>query len=269
MNKKKLTEKLNAFGVDTQGLIFLKKTASTFDVPADIVVAASQTSGIGRINRNFFSPKGGIYFCIKITALPLMTISVAAGIMRAMEAFSLKPAVKWVNDILLDGKKVCGILCKGFTGASATIINENNDDNKAAAATTKKTTDTIQHATQNTTKNGNDNSVEYFATAGIGINYCIKKFPDFIKTKAASLFNNSKGINEFAALAIKEVLSACRQSKAHENLLFYRERLAGLVKEIVLPDGSNAVMTGVDDDGSLMYTKNGKHGHIVYGDICL
>lgn len=232
LNKKSLAKKLAASGINLEKnrFVFFKQTCSTFDAQADIVAAASQTLGRGRLDRSFFSPYGGIYFCIKTKPMPLLTVSVAAGVMRALEAAAFSPDVKWVNDILVDGKKICGILCKSFSA------NEENDS---------------------------------FAVAGVGINYCIKNFPAAIENKAGSLFSSTKGINNFAALVIKEVISACRPSKTHENLFFYRERLAGIDKEIILPDGNMAIMTGIDDDGSLIYFKDGKYDHLTYGDIYL
>lgn len=106
LNKKEIEKHLG------KEIIFFDKINSTFDVEEDTIVAASQTKGQGRLSRSFYSPKGGIYFCIRWPILPLLTISAAAGVMLALESRGLKPKVKWVNDILLDGKKVCGILCK-------------------------------------------------------------------------------------------------------------------------------------------------------------
>lgn len=89
------------------------------------VIALSQSKGKGRLGRSFFSPKGGgIYIsfllhphlnaedCTKITT----AAAVAAA--KAIDFISRKNTlIKWVNDIYLDGKKVCGILTEaGFSG---------------------------------------------------------------------------------------------------------------------------------------------------------
>jgi BirA family biotin operon repressor/biotin-[acetyl-CoA-carboxylase] ligase len=93
-------------------VVFFKKTTSTFDHEGEVVVAMQQTKGRGRNNRSFFCGKGGIHLCITTSFAPRATISAAAGVMRAMENHGFSPKVKWVNDILLSGKKVCGILAK-------------------------------------------------------------------------------------------------------------------------------------------------------------
>ena len=94
--------------------------------PGTIVWADSQTAGRGRGDHKFSSPAGGIYFsCLfkegketeKGYLLPhdaiLLTPKAAVAVCSALEEIcGLKPGIKWVNDILLDGKKVCGILCE-------------------------------------------------------------------------------------------------------------------------------------------------------------
>jgi len=87
-----------------------------------IVVARAQTAGRGRLGRSFYSPKDtGIYFSIILhddaIALDLITPVAAVAVARALEAvfpnLSPKPQIKWVNDVYLAGKKVCGILTEG------------------------------------------------------------------------------------------------------------------------------------------------------------
>lgn len=87
--------------------------------PHGLVIAAEeQTAGRGRMGRSFFSPDGtGIYFSLLLRpTLPptdslLITTAAAVAVAQALEALSEKRAeIKWVNDIYMDGKKVCGIL---------------------------------------------------------------------------------------------------------------------------------------------------------------
>ena len=83
-----------------------------------LVMAESQTGGRGRLNRNWLSPpQTGLYFSIilrpKLTGVDLPKITLAAGVAvcKAIEnEFGLTPAIKWPNDILLDDRKVGGIL---------------------------------------------------------------------------------------------------------------------------------------------------------------
>ena len=88
----------------------------------DTVVADSQTGGRGRLGRSFFSPDGGLYVtivlepCKIVCGLSMCTAAAAVAVSEALEdegVFGLK--IKWVNDILLDGRKVCGILTEAVS----------------------------------------------------------------------------------------------------------------------------------------------------------
>lgn len=86
----------------------------------ETVVALHQTAGKGRLGRSFISENGGIYFSVilkpKIAPKDTIFITVAAAVAvcRAIESVSGKKCdIKWVNDIYIDGKKVCGILTEG------------------------------------------------------------------------------------------------------------------------------------------------------------
>ena len=83
----------------------------------DVVVAKSQTGGRGTNNRSFYSPNGGIYLSLKLKPeiplekLSLITPFTAVALYKAIEKVTkLKPKIKWVNDIYINGKKVAGIL---------------------------------------------------------------------------------------------------------------------------------------------------------------
>lgn len=82
------------------------------------LIAARQTAGRGRRGREFFSPPGtGLYLSLllrpraafsRVTALTAMA---AAATAEAVEALSGRAVqIKWVNDLLMDGRKICGIL---------------------------------------------------------------------------------------------------------------------------------------------------------------
>ena len=82
----------------------------------DAVAADKQTAGKGTAGRSFFS-EGGLYFSFLLRAeqalLPLVTRAVAVAVRDALEEkFSLPTRIKWVNDIYIDFRKVCGILCE-------------------------------------------------------------------------------------------------------------------------------------------------------------
>ena len=83
-----------------------------------VLIASEQTAGKGRTGKSFYSPEGsGVYLSILLRpdfkpedALFLTTIA-AVATAKAIESVSDKEAkIKWVNDVYLDNKKVCGIL---------------------------------------------------------------------------------------------------------------------------------------------------------------
>lgn len=84
------------------------------------LVASQQTAGKGRLQRPFVSPADtGIYltysFATAFSDLQpgLLTTSTAVAVCQAIEAvFHVKPAIKWVNDLYLRDKKICGILAE-------------------------------------------------------------------------------------------------------------------------------------------------------------
>lgn len=88
-----------------------------------LFLADTQTDGRGRMGRSFFSPSGtGIYMslAVDVTDFPLssvtrMTSAAAVAVCRAIiRVTGREPLIKWVNDLYLNGKKVCGILAESF-----------------------------------------------------------------------------------------------------------------------------------------------------------
>ncbi len=97
-----------------------------------VIIADTQTSGVGRYRRPFYSPSGsGLYmsFIFRTEALgfpdpSLITTSVAVAVCRAIQAVSGKRAeIKWINDIYLNEKKICGILTEAITDLESGCID--------------------------------------------------------------------------------------------------------------------------------------------------
>jgi len=121
-----------------------------------VVCAEIQTKGRGRIQRQWVSPRGGVYFSILlrpkfllIQEVPRITLLIALGCIYGIKkAAGIECSVKWPNDIFLNGKKLGGILCE---------IHAETDK-------------------------------VHFVVAGIGININTKNLPP----RATSLFLNQK-----------------------------------------------------------------------------
>ena len=86
------------------------------------VIAGRQTAGRGRMERSFFSPEGGTYFStvlrpqFPLNAYGQITPMAAVAVHRALcHVTGVVTEIKWINDLLLDGRKVCGILAESGT----------------------------------------------------------------------------------------------------------------------------------------------------------
>lgn len=84
-----------------------------------VIVADRQTAGRGRLGKSFHSPEGGLYLSIILrNAIPesdlmAVTACTAAAVFEALSDFGIRPKIKWVNDLFLNDRKICGILCEG------------------------------------------------------------------------------------------------------------------------------------------------------------
>lgn len=91
-----------------------------------VAIAETQTTGHGRLGREWFSPRGGLWFSVIFR--PEMSPSEAIGLVFVAglavaevlrEKYDLKVETKWPNDVLVNGKKVCGILAEMNTKGRA------------------------------------------------------------------------------------------------------------------------------------------------------
>ena len=119
--------------MSTNALLWEKANAGAPE--GTVLIASMQTDGKGRMGRKFYSPaETGIYMSILLrpkmrdakNGIKLTTIAAVAA-SETFEAASGKPAkIKWVNDIFMDNKKVCGILTEGSlsleTGFLETVV---------------------------------------------------------------------------------------------------------------------------------------------------
>ena len=212
-----------------------------------VIIADCQTAGKGRYGREFHSPPNhGLYISFILhpaqlcfSTPTLITTRAAVVVCESIEAISDKrPLIKWVNDIFIDGKKVCGIL-------------------------TEAVMDFESGGTQ-------------WIVVGIGINVSTPTtdFPGDLRETAGSIFpsNNPFAMrNRLAAEIVNRLVAPEEQSSEQEMLETYRQRMFVLGQTVsVLGAGESygALALTVDDTGRLIVKKeNGERIPLSAGEI--
>ena len=202
-----------------------------------------------RRGRSLFSPKGcGLYISFllhpktDIEKATQATCMAAVAVCKAIEKLTGKDVkIKWVNDIFLDGKKICGILTEGATSLE-------------------------------------DGSLSYMVI-GIGINLYIPKdgFPDEIKNIAGVLFPEGEleedMKNRLSAGIIRELTNLLGSGDINDYLEDYRSRsmLIGNYVKILnggTVSGGYGKVEGIDDECHLIVRRdNGEVEALSSGEV--
>ena len=105
-----------------------KRCAAKIALPA-VLVADEQSAGRGRMGRSFFSPRDtGLYFSYltdRLTPEHVVGLTAAAAVATARaiaRVTGIETEIKWVNDLLLNGKKIAGILCERFMSEGRSFV---------------------------------------------------------------------------------------------------------------------------------------------------
>jgi BirA family transcriptional regulator, biotin operon repressor / biotin---[acetyl-CoA-carboxylase] ligase len=213
-----------------------------------VVVADAQSKGRGRLGRRWHSPpRESLYFSVVLRPplpphrVPPLTLAAGVAVAETLVAFEVTPALKWPNDVLLDGKKVAGIL----TEMSADL-------------------DHVHHV-----------------VVGIGVNLNTRDFPDDIAAIATSLaLARSDGgavsradfvallcarlenwVNHFVADGAAPVVAAWKQ-----HARFFGKR----VQVTAGRDRIEGVAEDLEDDGALrLRLDDGRAYRVVAGEVAL
>lgn len=205
---------------------------------SDVIIANTQTSGRGRLGRSFFSPKDSGIYCtfilepfLKLENSILITVAASVAVSKAIEKITgIETSIKWINDIYVNKKKVCGILTEAVTNFETGMIDK--------------------------------------IILGIGINFNASDegFPDDIVNKAGALYNgNTNNItrNMLISQLIIEV-DKCISNIEDENIIeYYKSKSMVIGKFInVLNMGEETSIKGkavdIDKNGFLIIeTENG------------
>lgn len=225
-----------------------KKILVDEDVPhGTVLIAEEQTEGKGRFKRKFYSPnKNGIYMSvilrpnIELSKAVHITTTSAVAVCKSIEKLIGKyPKIKWVNDIFLNDKKICGILTE---------------------------------ATGNFESGNIENIV-----VGIGINFKNEsELPSEIKDIAGSLFKcdeQSITRNQLVGEIVNELLSMC-DNLDDENIMKEYKELSFVLGRDVTYVKNNKINKGkaidIKDDGTLIVKlDNSEIDYLNSGEISL
>ena len=87
-----------------------------------LVISKVQKGGRGRLGRVWGSPQGGLWMSLVLRPdlparfAPRVTQAAAVGVAKALWGFGVEARIKWPNDLLVDGRKICGILAESSAG---------------------------------------------------------------------------------------------------------------------------------------------------------
>jgi len=212
-----------------------------------IIIADTQTAGKGRMGRTFLSPPNcGLYITfilhpdkINFTVPTLITAFAAVAVCEAIEKLTdKKPHIKWVNDIYLDTKKICGILTESVN-----------------------TVDNTKHI-----------------ILGIGINITPPPgdFPPELQSIAGTVFARNEAAitkSHLTGELINNILFPVNQYDENETLTKYKQRMPLLGKMIGYTQNNTtqeATATDIDSFGRLVVTKSdGTIDHLSSGEISI
>lgn len=231
--------------LSTQGDVL--KLAEKGQAEGAVVIAEEQTGGRGRFGRQWFSPPGkGIWMSVLLRPdLPLqhtpqLTLLTGVAVCRAVRACSGADAgIKWPNDLLIDGRKVCGILLES----------------------------TVE-----------DHEVRYcIAGIGVDVNFDPEDYPEDLTTIATSLkMETGQSIDRTkltaAILTELEQLYYLYQKEGFGVISALWEALSvSMNREITVTNPHGVIegkAIGLDPSGALIVEKHdGEHTLIISGEI--
>ena len=207
------------------------------------VIADAQTAGRGRLRRAFFSPGGaGVYLsavvrpALRADECGRITAYAALAAARAVESLTgADVKIKWVNDLYLGGRKICGILTEGGVSMEGGTLE--------------------------------------YAVVGIGINVRHAVFPREVAEIATSIEEASGTAVDRCALAaavLDGMADMEREVKSGGFTEEYRRRSCVIGKRVTVNGEYEALATGIADDCSLeLETDDGRRLRFSAGEVSL
>ncbi|MDW7970937.1 MAG: biotin--[acetyl-CoA-carboxylase] ligase [Nitrososphaerota archaeon] len=225
---------------------FIRELAEKGAPEGTLVIALEQEAGRGRMGRKWFSPEGGLWFSILLRPpfLPKeiykLTLLFGVAIAISLKNYGLKPSLKWPNDVLINQKKVCGILLESSLEADR---------------------------------------VDYVIVGiGLNANFPINSLPEEIRTNSTSLYEVLNRKIDRAELLCKilknsEYLYLNAIKEGFLPIISIWKSLSSMLGKMVevklLKESIRGIAIDIDEDGSLVLNENGKLKKIYSGDIQL
>jgi BirA family biotin operon repressor/biotin-[acetyl-CoA-carboxylase] ligase len=220
-----------------------KKEAGRGVQEGTVVIADEQTAGRGRLKRAWLTPAGNIALSVVLypekRILPSLIMMASLAVVHSIEAVAgLEAQIKWPNDVLINGRKVCGILIESDV---------------------------------------RDEKINY-AVIGIGINVSAGKDVLSGAQFPATSLNIEAGKEVSSLDVIRELIKALDtlyNTIASGGSVFseWRDRLVTLGKEVRVSSGKEVfegIAESVDSDGSLLVRKpDGSLNRVIAGDVTL
>lgn len=219
---------------------YAKKLAADGAKDGTVVIAEQQTAGRGRRGNSFYSPpKSGLYMTVILRPeqhaadTEQFTICAGCGVCRAVEGLTgTQPQIKWVNDVYLNGRKICGILSEATADFESGVVDS--------------------------------------VVTGMGINISTEDFPLDISGKAGSIGVNVTRAS-LAAAVLRELMYCLGRSRA-ENIADYKARSLVLGKEVsFIMNGVQyfAKAVDIDDRGRLVVVADEVEMKLNSGEISI
>lgn len=131
LNQKNCQFKFEIYDTVTSTNTLLKALATENVQEGMVIASVEQSEGRGRFGRNFYSPEDtGLYFSLLLRpdftadCATLITTAAAVALCEAIEEIAkVKPQIKWVNDIYINGKKTAGILTEATFNPETNVID--------------------------------------------------------------------------------------------------------------------------------------------------
>ena len=222
-----------------------KEAADKGAVEGTIILAEEQKGGQGRIGREFYSPKGGIWLSfilrpeLKAVLATRATYIASLALAKTIDKLTtLEPRIKWPNDILIDGAKVSGILTE--MGAELDQIN--------------------------------------YLVIGIGINANFSKseLPKKVEASVTTLFSEL-GSKIDRVDFIQQLLSFIEESYQSINdfdslLTEWKDYAYTLGEDVVIINRDDKIYgqaVDIASDGALLVEVDGKEQRVYSGDVSL